>query len=192
MKPARPRELLYSRHINQEEIKMEDKSEDWQLVSCIGLDNADEALSAAGSSKNVVGIITVDGNLVTCSIIQVKAPLSKRILGQRSRFLVSQRVNRPSSPTNGCGVGDETSISVASPGLINLISASSSASASFRPSSNKSPSISRPPSTEKDIFTPLAVMAQAKCAVGTGCLQGKLVVCGEFTHSQKSTETRDE
>ncbi len=137
MKPARPRELLYSRHINQEDMKTEDHVEDWKVIACTTLEG--------GSS--ILAFITIDGHLFTCSIIQ--------------------RVNRPSSPSF-------TTASNSASGI-----ASASDSEETRESKSKSPSLSRPPSQDKDLYLPVAIMNQAKCGAGAGCLDGKLIVCGE-------------
>ncbi len=136
MKPAKPRELLYSRHINQEDLKTEDHVDDWKVISCATLEGG-----------SILALITIDGNLFACSIIQ--------------------RVNRPNSPCFATG-------EVAIPGV-----APADGEHRRKHSNSKSPSLSRPPSQDKDVYAPVASMAQAKCGAGTGCLQGKLIVCGE-------------
>jgi hypothetical protein len=123
--------MLFTRHINQEEAKTEDKSEDWKMISYLNLDE-----------KSIVAIVTVDGHLTTLSVMQ--------------------RLNQTSSP-NGS--------------ITNLWLASRVTNG--QRCKSKSPSVSRPPSTEKDLFAPLPTMTQAKSAVGAGCVGGNLVVCGK-------------
>lgn len=66
MKPAKPRELLYSRHINQEEEKTQDNLDDWKVITCTSL-----------NGRSILALITIDGHLFTCSILQrVNAPRS--------------------------------------------------------------------------------------------------------------------
>ena len=119
----------------------------------------------------------MDGALATCSIIQ--------------------RLNKSSLSTSSNGsAGGESAVAAISAGLISASSANGaavdlsavSASGSTVRFKNVSPphSVSsypsRPPSVEKlhqDMFTTVATMGQAKCAVGAACLDGKLVVCGK-------------
>ncbi|CAB4056548.1 IVNS1ABP [Lepeophtheirus salmonis] len=106
VKPSKAKELLYTRHINQDEVKTEERSEDWKLIA-------------------------LNGSLATLSIIQ--------------------RINTPTKTLS------EFNLSV-------------------HQQKHTSPRISRPPSVDKDDFTPVAVMNEAKCAVGGCCLDGKLII----------------
>ncbi len=132
MKPAKPRELLYSRHINQEDPKTEDNLEDWKVISCTSIEGV-----------SILSLITIDGHLFTCSIIQ--------------------RVNNSRSNSPPAFIPADQAAA----------QAAVAATAATAPAT-----LSRPSSQDKDVFEPLATMNQAKC-VGTGCLDGKLVVCGE-------------
>ena len=138
MKPARPRELLYSRHINREEVKTEDHAEDWKVIAFSTLEGG-----------SILAFITIDGHLFTCTIIQ--------------------RVNRPSSPSSS----SSTSL-VTTAAAVALLEEDGG-----RDYKSKSPSLSRPPSQDKDPYVPMANMSQAKCGAGAGCLDGNLIVCGE-------------
>jgi len=79
LRPAKPRELLYSRHINQDDEKTEDRPEDWKVIACASV----EGLS-------ILALVTVDGHLFACSIIQ--------------------RVNRPTSPAQPHMAAEEDSL----------------------------------------------------------------------------------
>ena len=135
VKPSKPRELLYSRHINQDDhAKLADVNDGWKIIACDKLDD-----------QSILAVATIDRLLVTFSIMQL--------------------VNRPTSPqTNLVSMGSNFS----SPDLCENV---------YRAS--RSPKLSRPPSIEKEMaYTSVAVMPQAKCAVGAASLNGKLVVCG--------------
>ncbi|XP_059092667.1 influenza virus NS1A-binding protein homolog isoform X2 [Tigriopus californicus] len=142
MKPAKPRELLYSRHINQDEEKTGDVIEEWKMIACSNLDD-----------KTILGLVTVDGLLAVVSIIQ--------------------RLYRPTTP-------DMTQpILTAAAGLTLAL-----ANGSRKNSKGTSPTMSRPPSEESDLYDPLPNMASPRCAVGTCQLDGKLIVCGGYDRGE--------
>lgn len=58
VKPTKPYEIMFSRHINQDERKSEDHVDDWRVISCTDLDGT------------ILALITIDGNLFCCSIIR--------------------------------------------------------------------------------------------------------------------------
>ena len=131
--------------------------EDWKLVSCTALND-----------KTVLALLTVDGHLTACSIIQ--------------RVNTAEAV--PMTPLNGASVPPTPTAAQA--GIFEGLESSSS-TVRFKTisptNSVKSFNYSRPPSVEKlasEFQVPLARMDQAKCAVGAACLDNKLVVCGEF------------
>lgn len=77
LKPAKPRELLYARHINQEDKKIEDHIDDWKVVSHAKLEGG-----------SILTLITIDGHLFTCSIIRrVNRPNSPN--GNSPAFVLS-------------------------------------------------------------------------------------------------------
>uniref|UniRef100_A0A0K2TN40 BTB domain-containing protein n=1 Tax=Lepeophtheirus salmonis TaxID=72036 RepID=A0A0K2TN40_LEPSM len=130
VKPSKAKELLYTRHINQDEVKTEERSEDWKLIACSNLED---------DKRSILGVVTVNGSLATLSIIQ--------------------RINTPTKTLS------EFNLSV-------------------HQQKHTSPRISRPPSVDKDDFTPVAVMNEAKCAVGGCCLDGKLIICGGYDRGE--------
>jgi len=70
VRPSKPRELLYSRHINQDDhAKQADVEDGWKVIASAKL---------AGNDQSILAIVTIDRHLATFSIMQ--------------------RVNRPSSP----------------------------------------------------------------------------------------------
>lgn len=167
--------MPFSRNINQEDAKTEDKSEDWKLISVATLEG----------SKTVLALLTVDGVLATCSIIQRLNDVTSMKTSNSFSCLPSPAAAAAFSAI-GAGL-----VTAATPNghALDLFTASSSGSTvRFK---NTSPPMSiksltsRPPSAEKlhqDMLTPLKPMAQAKCAVGAACLDGKLVVCGKFAY----------
>ena len=144
MKPAKPKgHHLFSRHINQEDDKTEDKAEDWRVIS-----------SSTLEAGNIVAVVTIDGRLVTCSI--------------------HQRVNlsRSDSPPSAFALATTA-----------ITNNGHNKDLKQTPAKSKSPSPARGNSAEKDVFSPLAPMAQAKCA-GAVDLDGNLVVCGGFDRGE--------
>jgi len=70
VRPSKPRELLYSRHINQDDhAKQADVEDGWKVIASANL---------AGNDQSILAIVTIDRHLATFSIMQ--------------------KVNRPSSP----------------------------------------------------------------------------------------------
>ncbi len=151
MRPARPRELLYTRQIdhcddhsptNMTSEENNEEDEEWKVISC----------SALEGGSSILALITIDGHLCTCSIVQ--------------------RVNN-SSNSNGRSVSPTG------------FSAAASDSNPDSNSGSKSPSLSsRPPSQDKDMFSLITPMAQAKCGAGAVSMGGKLIVCGKMKHIQ--------
>ena len=79
VKPSKPRELLYSRHINQDDqAKQADVMDGWKVVACGKIDE-----------QSILAIVTIDRHLVTFSIMQ--------------------RINRPTSPPNLASLGSTLS-----------------------------------------------------------------------------------
>eukprot|EP00096_Caligus_rogercresseyi_P001144 TRINITY_DN1179_c0_g1_i1.p1 TRINITY_DN1179_c0_g1~~TRINITY_DN1179_c0_g1_i1.p1 ORF type:complete len:564 (+),score=160.24 TRINITY_DN1179_c0_g1_i1:20-1711(+) len=130
IKPSKAKELLYARHINQEEVKTEERSEDWKMIACANLED---------DKKSILSVVTVDGTLASLSIIQ--------------------RINTPTNTLSEVNISNAVQ-------------------------KHTSPRISRLPSVDKDEFTPVSVMNEAKCAVGGGSIEGKLVICGGYDRGE--------
>lgn len=176
VKPAKPRELLYSRHINQDDhAKQADFNDGWKVIACRKLDD-----------KSVLAIVSIERNLATFSIIQ--------------------KVNKASSAASAKGAPDAAAaaaanvegavVAVAAAPSAELMGASSGATASSpgpaaaekdlkvllpMMRASRSPKISRNASFEKQmVFTSVAAMKDGKSGLGAGSFQGKLLVCGEL------------
>jgi len=171
----RPRELLFMRSITGEEAKTEDKVEDWKVISCTAL-----------NGKTVLALVTVDGFLAACSIIQ-------RVNTADAVPMTTHTTQQP----NGSSV-PPTPTAVAAMAMAfpdNLDSSSTSTSTvrfkNISPTNSVKSNYSRPPSVD-NLFpeattatqVPLAKMDQAKCAVGAACLDDKLLVCGGYDRGE--------
>lgn len=61
VKPAKPKEMLYARHINQDDVARAEYSDQyyWKVIAAHRLDN-----------RSLLGIVSIDGKLVVMSIVQ--------------------------------------------------------------------------------------------------------------------------
>ena len=101
--------------------------------------------------------------------------------GQLATTSILQRVNRPNSPPANAAAQNNANAIQSLARLSAAINGQNNASKAKGNKGNKgnaSPTLSRPPSEETDLYTPIAPMSAAKCAVGTCALNGRLVVCG--------------
>ena len=98
--------------------------------------------------------------------------------GQLATTSILQRVNRPNSPPANAAAQNNANAIQSLARLSAAINGQNNASKAKGNKGNASPTLSRPPSEETDLYTPIAPMSAAKCAVGTCALNGRLVVCG--------------
>lgn len=136
VKPAKPREMLYTRHINQEDAARSENADQycWKVIAAHRLDN-----------KSILGVVSLDARLMILSIVQ--------------------RINIPATPPAG--------------------TMTRSCSSNSLPPGTRSPAnVSRPPSLDKDVYIPVALMKHARCAAGVDCFHSKLVVCGGYDRGE--------